>query len=484
MKTKNKKIHNYSIFNKMLCIFLGILLFAACNANDSGNRPDVPDGESPAYFNEFDNIYENPFINTVNKNKSAFDLNVSGATYPLLAHNILNGIEIKRNTVRIEDIVNYFDYNYPLPEEEILSAGISVFGCPWNENSKLLTIGIKAGDIEMAEANNNLVFLIDVSGSMSSLYKLPLLKEILKETCEKFKANDKVSFVTYAGTSSILKTVDGDDKTEIINTINSLEALGETAGNNGIIKAFALAGENFIPGGNNRIVLCTDGDFKLGMSSMAELYGYVENTIAENGIILSALGFGYGSRYTDTKIETIADRGNGNFRYINTLSDGKISVLKEMGGSVNTIAENVKAELEFNKNKVEKYRLLGYENKLTEGNESPSGISGFDIRPGFCLTAVYEIILNDSGASEPDEYLSLNITYNAGEQISKSCDEITAVPNDDLKFISCLIEFALVLRNSPNKGDASFESVNSRLNGLDLSGAKRAGFKEVVEMML
>lgn len=430
-------------------------------------------------MNEYNEIIENPITMVTEQPLSTFSLDVNTAGYSNLRRHIVNGYKINKNQVRIEEMVNYFSYDYPEPEEgKPFSVTTAISPSPWNANSHLLTIGLKAEDVEMTDLNNNLVFLLDVSGSMQGPDRLGLIQSAFSLLLDNLNDTDTVSIVTYAGSNRVLlENGSIADKDNILSIIESLSAGGSTAGANGIVTAYQLAEEYFIPGGNNRVILATDGDFNVGVSSQEGLHDLISEK-RNSGVYLTVLGFGHGN-LMDDKLETLANNGNGNYAYIDTIQEARKVLVEEIGGTLKTVARDVKAQVEFNPAKVFSYRLLGYENKLLtiEDFENPMKDSG-EIGAGHSITAVYEIVLLDS--EEPstmdDNYLSVNIRYKDPDinledvlemKVYTDISNVTDEPSEDILFISALIETALLLRDSDYKGTSNYNSIIARLNALN-----------------
>lgn len=445
---------------------------------------------------EYDSIREIGFQSVRNRPLSTFSVDVDTASYSNLRRMIEDGYsleEIPSGAVRIEELLNYFSYDYNLPEGDEPFGVTTVLGdCPWNEDAKLLQIGLKTEEIDFSEApHSNLVFLLDVSGSMYSDDKLPLLQKSFAMLVEELTEKDRVSIVTYAGSDKVvLEGVSGDEKTKIIGALESLEAGGSTNGADGIETAYKLAGEYFINGGNNRVILATDGDLNVGVSSESELDELITEK-KESGVFLSVLGFGTGN-IKDNKMETLADRGNGNYAYIDSLSEAKKVLVEQMGATLVTVAKDVKLQVEFNPAYVKGYRLLGYENRMlqTEDFDDDKKDAG-EIGAGHMVTALYEIIPVDSEQEIPEtelkyqsetgsvgvengEWLNLKIRYKAPDSDeSRLCsypvteDAYREQPGEDFYFAAAVAEFGLLVRDSEYKKDASFENVRELLKLVD-----------------
>ena len=445
---------------------------------------------------EYSSIRDIGYQSVANSPLSTFSVDVDTASYSNLRRMIENGYnleDIPAGAVRIEEMLNYFSYDYNLPDGDEPFGVTTVIGdCPWNEDAKLLQIGLKTEEIDFSEASDsNLVFLLDVSGSMYSDDKLPLLQRSFALLVEELTEKDRVSIVTYAGHDEVvLKGVSGDEKSTIIDALESLEAGGSTNGADGIETAYQLAEEYFIKGGNNRVILATDGDLNVGVTSESALEALVTEK-KESGVFLSVLGFGTGN-IKDNKMETLADKGNGNYAYIDSLSEAKKVLVEQMGATLVTVAKDVKLQVEFNPAYVAGYRLLGYENRMlrTEDFDDDTKDAG-EIGAGHMVTALYEIIPVGSAQEIPQtelkyqadqgnagvkngEWLNINIRYKDPESdVSKLCsytvteDAYMTQPTEDFYFAAAVAEFGLLIRDSEYKGQASFENIRALLKKVD-----------------
>lgn len=445
---------------------------------------------------EYNAVEESGFKAVANEPLSTFSADVDTASYSNIRRMIEDGYsmdEIPAGAVRIEEMLNYFSYDYKLPKKNEPFGVTTVIGdCPWNEDAKLLQIGLKTEEIDFSEApDSNLVFLLDVSGSMYTDDKLPLLQKSFSMLVEELGKKDTVSIVTYAGSDEvILKGESGDNKDEIIEAINALEAGGSTNGADGIETAYALAEKYFIEGGNNRVILATDGDLNVGVSSESDLKELITEK-KESGVYLSVLGFGTGN-IKDNKMETLADCGNGNYAYIDSIGEAKKVLVEQMGATLVTVAKDVKLQVEFNPAYIKGYRLLGYENRAlaTEDFDDDKKDAG-EIGAGHMVTALYEIVPVDSEQEIPEtelkyqdnkndtgvtngEWLNLKIRYkepDADESLLKEYpvteEDYTGEPSEDFYFAAAVAEFGLMLRDSEYKGTASFENVRELLKKVD-----------------
>lgn len=459
------------------------------NENISGNIKEPPVKPIPQdkEFNteEYDRIYENPFLEVIKNPLSTFSIDVDTASYANVRRFIKSNSVPPKDAVRIEEMINYFTYDYPQPEgKDPFSINVNISECPWKPENKLVHIGLQGKKIDVSKLPpSNIVFLIDTSGSMSDENKLPLLKEAFKLLVNQMRENDKVSIVTYAGSAGVvLEPTSGDKKEKIIEALDRLESGGSTAGGEGIELAYKVAEENLKSNGNNRVILATDGDFNVGPSSDGELVRMIEEK-RKKGVFLSVLGFGMGN-YKDSKMEQLADKGNGNYGYIDNISEAKKVFVKQMGGTLFTIAKDVKLQLEFNPAKVQSYRLIGYENRVMRNEDfNDDKKDAGELGSGHSVTALYEVVPSKGNQkSEELKYQDVKI-----KPESKISDELVTVkfrykaPNEDtsklivksfkdknisfekadknLKFASSVASFGLILRESEYKGNLNLDKV-------------------------
>ena len=445
---------------------------------------------------EYSALEEPGFKAVANDPLSTFSADVDTASYSNLRRMIEDGytlMEIPEGAVRIEEMLNYFSYDYKLPEKKEPFGVTTVIGdCPWNQEAKLLQIGLKTQEIDFSEApDSNLVFLLDVSGSMYTDDKLPLLQKALRMLVQELGGKDTVSIVTYAGEDCVvLEGESGSHQEEIIAAVSALEAGGSTNGADGIETAYELAERYFIKGGNNRVILATDGDLNVGPSSESELDALIKEKKA-SGVYLTVLGFGTGN-IKDNKMETLADHGNGNYAYIDSVGEAKKVLVEQMGATLVTVAKDVKLQVEFNPAYIKGYRLLGYENRAlaTEDFDDDTKDAG-EIGAGHMVTALYEIVPVDSKQEIPEtklkyqesqtdtgvkngEWLNLKIRYKEPEEEESILKEYPVKeedyakePSEDFYFAAAVAEFGLILRDSAYKGEASFENVRALLKKVD-----------------
>lgn len=432
----------------------------------------------------YSTIRENGYKNAVKSPLSTFSIDVDAASYSNVRRFLTDGRKPPVDAVRIEEMINYFNYDYAQPEgEHPFSINHEVAECPWNSENLLLHIGLQGKEVlnENLPASN-LVFLLDVSGSMDSPNKLPLLKKAFKLLVNQLREDDKVAIVVYAGNSGlVLPSTSGNRKKDILEALNRLNAGGSTAGASGLKLAYKVARENFIDGGNNRIIMATDGDFNVGQSSNAELERLIEKE-REHGTFISVLGFGMGN-YKDDKMEIIADKGNGNYAYIDNILEAKKVLVNEFGGTLFTIAKDVKIQIEFNPAIVAEYRLVGYENRLLANEDFANDKKDAgELGSGHSVTAIYEVKLNENNKKQNQELkyqnTSLNTkAYNKDEiatvkfrykkPTSKKSTLIEQViPNslmaknelsNNYKFSAAVAGFGLILRESKFKGNCSYD---------------------------
>lgn len=428
-------------------------------------------------------IEENGFQQAKSKPLSTFSTDVDVASYANVRRFINNGNLPPKDAVRIEEMVNYFDYNYPQPKgEDPVSITTELGSAPWNSKHQLLHIGIKAKNIMKDNLPaSNMVFLIDVSGSMDSPNKLPLLVSSLKLLTDQLREKDRVAIVVYAGNSGLaLPVTRGSNKAKIKEVLNNLSAGGSTAGGAGIELAYKVASENFIKGGNNRVILATDGDFNVGASSNNDMEKLIEEK-RKSGIFLTVLGYGMGN-YKDSKMEILADKGNGNYAYIDNINEARKVLISEFGGTLFTVAKDVKLQLEFNPSYVQAYRLIGYENRLLNDEDfNDDQKDAGEIGSGQTVTALYEIIpvgvkseliskvddlkYQKKEAVSSSELLTVKLRYKQpdGAQSKLMSHAVTTKlesnPSDNFRFSSAVATFGMLIRDSQFKQDSKYAQV-------------------------
>jgi Ca-activated chloride channel homolog len=462
----------------------------------------------PYNTENYDVINENIFKEVFHNPLSTFSVDVDRASYSNVRRFLNSSQKPPVDAVRIEEMINYFRYDYPQPgDEHPFTVNMEMGTCPWNENNHLVLIGIQGKEIMADQVPpGNFVFLIDVSGSMFSPNKLPLVKQSLKIMVDQLRPEDRVSMVVYAGAAGlVLEPSSGNDKVKIMAAIDRLEAGGSTAGGAGIRLAYKTAKENYIPKGNNRVILATDGDFNIGISSDAEMVRLIES-YRDEGVFLSVLGFGMGN-YKDSKMEKISNAGNGNYAYIDNIMEAKKIFGEELWGTLFTIAKDVKIQVEFNPAKVKAYRLIGYENRLLNKEDfNDDKKDAGDIGSGHTVTALYEIIPADSDtelpAVDPLEYqkasmvnsknvMTIKLRYKKpDEDISNLIvqrlsekDMQNKNPSHNFLFAASVAEFGMLLRNSEFKGNADYDktlAMATKSKGADVYGY-RGEFIKMVE---
>lgn len=468
------------------------------------NTPDETSTE------EYGHTTENGFRLVTKSPLSTFSIDVDHASYAVVRKKIRDGYLPPADAVRVEEMINYFEYDYPAPTGEDPFALHTEFSvCPWNESHGLVRIALKAQEIDLSTSPaNNLVFLIDVSGSMSDPDKLPLLKKGLYMLIDQLRAQDKVSIVVYAGAAGVvLPSTSGNRKDQIKSVIEQLDAGGSTAGGEGIQLAYKIALESFIEGGNNRVILATDGDFNVGVSSDGELISLIEKE-REKNIFLSVLGLGMGN-LKDYKMEQLADKGNGNYNYIDDEAEARKVLVSELGGTLVTVAKDVKIQAEFNPQHVSAYRLIGYENRLLNDEDFDNDAKDAgELGAGHTVTALYEIIpagseeYQDSVGlhfQEPtltrhafsDQLMHVKLRYKSPTGVKSKLVEnlipTTAVKfeesSDDFRFATSVAAFGMLLTNSEFKGTTDFAAIAAwaqSAKGTDLRGY-RQDFIQLVE---
>ncbi len=472
---------------------------------------------------EYSQWDEKGYVSVMKEPLSTFAADVDTASYSNLRRMIRDGYDLEsipEGAARIEEMVNYFSYDYKGPEgEEPFGVTTQISQCPWNTEAELLMIGLKTEDIDYSQAPpSNLVFLLDVSGSMDSYDKLPLLQESFGLLAENLTNKDRISIVTYAAdTRTVLDGARGNETRKILHALNSLEAGGGTYGSKGIETAYALAQRNFIQGGNNRVILATDGDLNIGMTTEEELEDLI-TAKKESGIFLSVLGFGTGN-IKDNKMETLADKGNGNYAYIDGLREANKVLAEELSATLLTICKDVKFQVEFNPAVVKSYRLLGYENRALDKEDFQDDTKDAgEIGAGHCVTVLYELTLKDgmnpgmSGKEIKDlkyskeyeqelgrpitestaykEWLTVSVRYKKPAEKTSSLleypvgyESYTTAPTEDFVFAAAVAEFGLLASHSQYPEDASLYHVDKTLRSIKLNDEYREEFQELVGMV-
>ncbi|MEP6925717.1 MAG: VWA domain-containing protein, partial [Pyrinomonadaceae bacterium] len=446
-------------------------------------------------------INENPFLETARAPLSTFSIDVDTASYSNVRRYLNDGQMPPKDAIRIEEFINYFEYDYPQPVGNVpFSVTTEAAACPWNSNHRIVSIGLQGKRVSLDNVPpSNLVFLLDVSGSMNDPDKLPLLKQGLKILVNQLSSRDRVAIVVYAGNSGlVLPSTSVDRKQEILSSLNRLEAGGSTNGGSGIQLAYKVAQDNFINGGNNRVILATDGDFNVGVTGDDALVKLIEEKRKSN-VFLSVLGFGTGNT-NDSMMEKLADKGNGNYAYIDSVEEARKALGQQVAGTLYTIAKDVKIQVEFNPAQAAGYRLIGYENRLLADRDfNDDKKDAGEIGAGISVTALYEVVpigqkvenpgvdaLKYSDKVEPtsansNELFTVKLRYkepNGTESKLLSIgltDKQTAFESasDNLQFATAVAGFGMLLRDSRYKGNANFNSISSIAQnslGNDLKG--------------
>ena len=444
---------------------------------------------------EYKYFAENAWKNVRNEPFSTFAADVDTASYANLRRMLTRNQTVPVDAVRLEEMINYFHYDYPQPKEgEPFSVTTEMAPCPWNENSQLLMVGIAAKELDTSERpDSNLVFLIDVSGSMEGEDRLGLVQRSFKLLCEELRPGDHVSIVTYAsGDKVVLEGATGEDKLKICEAIEDLFASGGTNGSAGIQTAYALAEKYYVEGGNNRVILATDGDLNIGITDEGSLTRLIQEK-AKSGVYLSVLGFGWGN-YSDTRMEALADNGNGNYSYIDSIAEARKVLIEEMGSTLFTVAKDVKLQVEFNPAMVKGYRLIGYENRVMAAQDFADDTKdGGEIGAGHQVTALFEVALKDSkqeipevesrygnedGASEnqssfADEYLTVNVRYKEpdGDTSKLLVYPVTKASFDEkmsenLSWAAGVAQAGMLLKKSEYAGTSNLKEVLQRMESL------------------
>lgn len=479
-----------------IAIMALMIVFASCtNSRKDGGaslyEPDngmIEDGTSSQFDYEFvhnwgdqflgenyNRIVENQYVYTNKQEESYFSMDSFTASYSNLRRYINYQTKIPNDAVRTDELLNYFNYDFGGPEnDEMFSISANLGSTPWNERTQLLTINIKAKETDQGNyTGNNIVFLIDVSGSMASTNKLNLIKAVFPKFLDALAPTDKISIVTYSNKIKILANgVYADEKEALKKVVNGLSATGGTAGADGLEKAYNVAKLNYIAGGNNRVIIASDGDFNIGRYSQDDLKELVENQL-NSGIYLTTLGFGMGN-YKDTTMETLAKYGNGGYAYIDNFEEAEKVLVNDLNKTLYTVAKDVKSCVTFNPNVVKAYRLIGYENKqLTKDEFNDVNKDAGEICSGHNTIVCYEIELCEDTPNSDDadsDMFSVEIKYkdpktdvsSVFSRSFKETDEKLAV-TEEWYFASAIIEFSLLIRDSSYKFNASCKNILERL---------------------
>ena len=461
---------------------------------------------------DFGHFIENPFLAALDNPLSTFSIDVDTASYSIVRRFINNGTLPPREAVRVEEMINYFTYDYPKPKvDEPFSISVDIADCPWEGTHRLVRIGLKGREIAQDKRGpSNIVFLLDVSGSMTPRERLPLVKQAMRLLVEKLSENDRVAIVVYAGASGlVLPSTSGEHKETILSALDSLQGGGSTNGAEGIQLAYKIAADNFIKGGVNRVILATDGDFNVGVTSQGELIRLIEEK-AKSGVFLSVLGVG-NDNLKDSTMQKLADKGNGNYSYLDSLNEARKVLVQQMNGTLVTIAKDVKIQVEFNPARVASYRLIGYEKRaLRKEDFSNDKIDAGEIGAGRTVTALYEVIpvgaavspsaapvdplkysvLPENARSNSHEMLTVKLRYKRPEGDKSELIERAVVDDGkrfanasgDFKFAAAVAEFGMLLCDSEFKGDGTLGAVLewAREGQSNDADGYRAGFLELV----
>ncbi len=459
------------------------------------NDISLPGRYNPNFNTEnYSYIEENSFFSVTDKPLSTFSADVDTASYSNVRRFLQSGSLPPKDSVRLEELINYFDYSYPHTDASApLQTHIETSHCPWNTKNILVKIGVQAKKLDQANIPaRNLVFLIDVSGSMYSSQKLPLLKQAIKLLVKQLKSEDRVSIVVYAGAAGlVLPATAGSDQNRILASLEKLTAGGSTNGGEGILLAYKEAKKNFIPNGINRVILASDGDFNVGVSSHGELQRLIEKQ-RQSGIYLTVLGFGMGN-YKDSTMENLANRGNGNYAYIDNLNEARKVLVTQAGATLVTVAKDVKFQVEFNPQRVAAYRLIGYENRKLQAKDfNDDKKDAGEIGAGHTVTVLYEITPTGrnntfTGTIDPlkyqtppqnsqnaysQEWFTVKLRYKKPDSDTstlltfpyRNSDLSTpalANSSDNMRFAAAVASFGMLLRDSTYKGQANYQQTYS-----------------------
>jgi Ca-activated chloride channel family protein len=466
----------------------------------------VQDVERPFEGEAYDAIDENPFVRVADSPLSTFSIDVDTASYSNVRRMLAQGTFPPAGAVRVEELVNYFPYAYEPPQgDEPFSIGVESAACPWAPANRLVRVGLRAREVaKESRLPGNFVFLLDVSGSMQSENKLPLVKRSMRMLLDTLDPRDRVAIVVYAGASGlVLPSTSCEEKATIAEAIAGLEAAGSTNGAEGIELAYAEARKGFVRGGVNRVVLCTDGDWNVGVTDQSSLVALIRRK-AREGVFLTVLGFGMGN-YKDSTLERLADEGNGNYGYVDSEVEARKLLVEQAGGTLVTVAKDVKVQVEWNPSRVEAYRLLGYENRLLANQDfNDDAKDAGEIGAGHTVTAFYEVVPEGTGASLPSvdplkyqrasgslteaarsgESLTVKVRYKEPEGEESRLLSLAHVDagetfdraSQDFRFAASVASFGLLLRESAHAGSATYDSVLAAAGGA--VGRDEGGYRE------
>ncbi len=484
--------------------------------NQESSQGDIDrwDGRADGIHNTeaYDRIVENPFLAVRDNPLSTFSIDVDTASYANVRRMLTSGQLPPAGAVRIEEMINYFTYNYAPPVgEHPFAVHLDVADCPWAPKRRLVRIALKGREVKAENRPpSNLVFLLDVSGSMDVPNKLPLVQAAMKMLVDQLGENDRVAIAVYASAGGlVLNSTPCDRKEAVLDAIQRLRAGGSTNGGEGIQLAYRIAAEHFIKGGTNRVILCTDGDFNVGVTNQSDLIGAIEKN-AEGGVFLTVLGFGMGN-LKDSTLEKLADKGNGNYGYVDTLAEARKMLVEQLTGTLITIAKDVKIQVEFNPLKAAGHRLIGYENRLLAKEDfNDDTKDAGEIGAGHTVTALYEVVpagleLPDAAKVDPlkyqapasappagsDELLTVKLRYKDPDADASKLLEAPLADkpvgldraDEDFRFVAAVASFGMILRNSKYRGAYGLDTVEevaSSSLGSDKSGF-RAEFVRLVQ---
>ena len=472
----------------------------------------APSGE----FNTaaYDYIVENPFLDAKANPLSTFSIDVDTASYSNVRRFINQDSLPQKDAVRVEEMINYFTYDYPQPTDGRPFAVHFDFGsCPWEPSHRLVRIGLKGREVATDKRGpSNLVFLLDVSGSMEPAERLPLVKQAMRLLVEKLTESDRIAIVVYAGASGVaLPSMNGAHKEQILQALENLQAGGSTNGAEGIQLAYKIAADNFIKGGVNRVILATDGDFNVGVTNQGDLIRLIEEK-AKSGVFLSVLGVGT-DNLKDSTMQKLADKGNGNYAYLDSLDEARKALVQQVNGTLVTIAKDVKIQVEFNPARVASYRLIGYEKRMLRKEDfNNDKVDAGEIGAGHTVTALYEVVPagatanpaasappvdplkysanSETSTSSSGEMLTVKLRYkqpdgDKSELIERAVTDSNAAfesASPDFKFAAAVAEFGMILRDSEHKGNGTLGTVlewAQEGKSTDANGY-RAGFIDLV----
>ena len=496
------------IVSVLLVVLLVSLSLVGCakSADDAGMNMEMAPAENGMYElvggtdggdGEYGKIIENKFIKTSDEAVSTFSADVDTASYAYFRKLVNSGYDLEEliatagNSIRTEEMINYFDYSYKAPAEgELFGVNAQIADCPWNDEAVLMVLGLRTEELQV-KADNNLVFLIDVSGSMSSDDKLPLLKKAFSYLVAQLDEGDVVSIVTYSGREAVvLEGCAGSKSETIMKAVNDLGAKGSTNGEAGLEKAYQIAEKYYINGGNNRIIMASDGDLNVGISSSDELKKFVAEK-RDGGVYLSVLGFGTGN-FKDSNMEAIADNGNGVYYYIDGESEAEKVFGSDLFSTLYNVGRDVKLQLTFDPEMIDSYRLVGYENRLLNKEDFADDTKDAgDVGAGHSVTVCYELILTDAAKESDSEWMKLAVRYKPVGEDKSLLNEYTIdksfytdAPNSDFEFICGVIQTSMLLHKSEYISGIGLADIIENVEALDLSAdSEKAEFLALLKKL-